>query len=152
MRLPDECGVITNRAIRGGVLDECAENGVVEFEPRVIVDLDLDAKRLRAGLNDGNSLGMTIVGDEKFVSTGSDRMTKRHRFGGGGRFVQKRRVCDIEPSQIGRHRLEIYQRLQTALRQLGLVRGVSSIPAGIFENVSLDNRRRNAVVVARADK
>jgi len=61
MRLPDECGVITNRAIRGGVLDECAENGVVEFEPRVIVDLDLDAKRLRAGLNDGNSLGMTIV-------------------------------------------------------------------------------------------
>src|SRR5438128_12696131 len=107
MRLPDECGVITNRASRGGVLDECAENGVVEFEPQVIVDLDLDAKRLRAGLNDGNSLGMTIVGDEKFVSTGSDRMTKRHRFGGGGGFVQQRGVGDLEPGQVGNHGLEV---------------------------------------------
>ena len=38
------------------------------------------------------------------------------------------------------------------MRDFRLVRGVSRIPAGIFENVSLDDRRRNAAVVAGADE
>ena len=33
-----------------------------------------------------------------------------------------------------------------------MVRGVSGVPAGIFQNVSLDNGRRNAVGVAGADE
>ena len=34
---------------------------------------------------------------------------------------------------------------------LGLIRRVRGVPAGIFENVALDHRRRDAVVVAQTD-
>ena len=42
MRLPDELGVIVDRAIGRGILNKRAENCAVEFELRVIADLDLD--------------------------------------------------------------------------------------------------------------
>src|ERR1041384_224582 len=48
MRLPDELGVIANRAVGRGILHQRAENSVVEFEPRIILDLNLDAERLCA--------------------------------------------------------------------------------------------------------
>ena len=115
MRLPDEIGVVVNGAIRGWVLDECAENGVVEFETRVIVDLDLDPERLRACLDNANRLRMTIVGDEERFSIRCNRVAKRHRFGGGRGFIQQRRVRDIA-SQVRDHLLEIEQ------RRAGLVR------------------------------
>ena len=65
MRLPDELGVIVDRAIGRGILNKRAENCAVEFELRVIADLDLDPERLRACLNDGNRLGMTIIGNKE---------------------------------------------------------------------------------------
>ncbi len=65
MRLSDKLGVIVDRAIGRGILNKRAENCAVEFEPRVIADLDLDPERLRAGLNDGNRLGMTIIGNKE---------------------------------------------------------------------------------------
>ena len=42
MRLLYKFTVIVNPAIGGGILHKRAENGVVEFETRVIADLDLD--------------------------------------------------------------------------------------------------------------
>ena len=56
-------------------------------------------------------------------------MTKRHRFGGGGRFVEQRRVRDIQRGQIGDHRLKIQQRFEPALRDFGLIRRVGGVPA-----------------------
>src|SRR5207247_3909910 len=123
-----------------------------EFETRVIVDLDLNSERLRARLDDSNRLRMTIVGDKKsflvagVTAPGYSGMTKRHRLGGGRGFIEQRRISDVERSQIHDHLLEIEQRLESALSDFGLVRRVSSVPARIFENVSLDNWRRDAVV------
>ena len=42
------------------------------------------------------------------------------------------------------HRLEIQERLKPALRDLGLVRRVLGVPARIFQNISLNHRRRDA--------
>ena len=46
----------------------------------------------------------------------------RHRFGGGGAFVEQRRRRDLHPGEIADHRLEVQQRLEAPLRDLGLVR------------------------------
>ena len=46
--------------------------------------------------------------------------------------------------------MEIQKRFEPALGKLGLIGCVSGIPAGIFENVSLNYRRRDGVGIARA--
>ncbi len=88
MRLLDELGVIVDRPIGRGILNKRAENCAVEFESRVIADLDLDPERLRAGLNDGNRLGMTIIGNKERLPIWNYRVTKRHRFSSSSCFVQ----------------------------------------------------------------
>ena len=96
VRLPDDIGIIVNRTIGRGILDERAKDGAVESKTRVFADLDLDSERLRARLDDGNCLWVTIVGDEEGFPIWRDRMTKRHRFRSGRGFVQQRCVCDVE--------------------------------------------------------
>ena len=81
-----------------------------------------------------------------------DRVTKGHRFCCGSRFIQERRVRDVERGQVGDHGLEIEQGLEPALRDLGLVRRVGGVPAGVFENVSLDDGRHDAIGIAGADE
>ena len=61
-------------------------------------------------------------------------------------------VGDVERGQIGDHRLKIEQRFEPALRDLGLVRRVGRVPTRVFENVSLNHRRRDAIGVAGADE
>ena len=87
--LPDEIGVVINCAIGGGILDECAKGRVVEFEARIITDLNLNPERFRSCLDDGDRLRVAIIGDEKSFSIGNNCVTKRHRFGGGSGFVQQ---------------------------------------------------------------
>ena len=152
MCLLNKLTVIVNRPVRGGILDKCAKNGVVEFELRKIVDLDLDADRLRPGANDFNGLRMAVVRDEKHFPVGNDRMTKRHCFGGGGGFIEKRRVRNIELGKIDNHCLKIKQRFQSALSELSLIGRVSGVPAGIFQNVSLDDWRCDAIRITSADE
>ena len=50
------------------------------------------------------------------------------------------------------HRLEIQQRFEPALGNLRLIRRVLRIPAGIFEDVALNDRRRDAIVIALPDE
>ena len=95
---------------------------------------------------------MTNVGDKKSVPAGHDRVAKRHRFGRRGGFVEHRGIGDIERGQIGDHRLEIEQRFEPALRDFGLIRRVGSVPTGILQNVPLNDRRRDAIGIAGADK
>ena len=87
MRLPNKLAVIINRAIRGGILHERAENGVAEFEMRVVADLNLNSEWFCACLDHRNCLRVNIVSDEERFATPNDCMTKRHRFGCGRRFI-----------------------------------------------------------------
>ncbi len=54
--------------------------------------------------------------------------------------------------QIGDHRLEIQQRFEAALGNLGLIRRVLRVPAGILQNIALDDGGRDAIVIAHADE
>ena len=95
---------------------------------------------------------MTLVGDEErlLARLAADRVGHRHRFGGRRPLVEQRRVRDLQTGEIDHHRLEGQQRLEPSLRDLGLIRRVGRVPAGILEHVALDDRRRDAVVSSRA--
>ena len=79
-------------------------------------------------------------------------MQQRHRFAGRRRFVEQRRRGDLHRRQIAHHRLEIEERFQPALRDLGLIRRVGRVPRRVFEEVSQNHARRDGAVVAHADE
>ena len=54
--------------------------------------------------------------------------------------------------QIAHDGLEVEQRLEPALRDLGLVGRVLRVPARVLQHVALDDRGRDAVGVAHAEK
>ena len=76
---------------------------------------------------------------------------ERHRLGGGGALVEQRRVGGRQPGQVGDHGLEVEQRLEAALGDLGLVGRVGGVPGRVLEHVAPDHRRRDRRVVAQAD-
>src|SRR5882724_8634268 len=147
-----EVCIIVNCAIAGGILDERTENGLVELAPQVIADADLDAERFCACLHNGNRLWVTIVSDKKCFAISSDCMTKRHRFSRSRGFIKQRGIGNLEPRQVGDHGLKIEERFKPALREFSLIRCVSGVPARVFQNVSLNDRRRNAIEIATADE
>jgi len=75
-----------------------------------------------------------------------------HGLGGGGALVEHRGVGDFEPGQVADHRLEVEERLEAALGDLGLVGGVGGVPAGVFKDGPLDDGRDHGVVVAHPDE
>ena len=146
-----EIAVVMHTAVRGGLLHQRAEDPC-RVERFVIADLDLDAERLGAGADDLDRLRMAAPRHEEPALTPLLGPAQRHGLGGGGRLVEQRSVCDRQPGQVGDHRLEVEQRLQPALRDLGLVGRVRRVPAGVLEHVALDHRRGDAAVVAHADE
>ena len=89
VRLPDESSIIINRTVGRRILHQCAEDSLVEFEPRVIVDLNFDAERFCARAHDFDGLRMAILGHEESFPAGSDGVTERHRFGCGRCFIEQ---------------------------------------------------------------
>ena len=95
---------------------------------------------------------MTTFRDEKGTATADHRVAERHRLGRGSRFVEERGVRDLERGQVGDHGLEVEERFEAALRDLGLVGRVGGVPAGIFQDVALDDGRDDAIGITGADE
>ena len=103
-----------------------------------------------ACLHDSNGLRMTIFIDEKFPLLLHNRMAHSHRFGGGGRFIQQRRIRQWQTRQVGHHRLKIQQRFESPLRDLRLIGRVLRVPSRILQDVPQDYRRSDAIVICPA--
>ena len=56
-----------------------------------------------------------------------------------------------QPGQVGDHRLEVEQRLEPALADLGLVGRVGGVPGRVLQHVALDDRRGDRAVVPQPD-
>ena len=67
------------------------------------------------------------------------------------RFVEQGRVGERQAREVRDQRLEVQQRFEPALRDLGLVGGVLGVPTRIFEDVALDHRRNDRVGVTHSD-
>ena len=89
---------------------------------------------------------------KKTLRSGFERVAHGHGLGGGGGLIQQRGIGDVQPGQVADHRLEIQQRLQAALGDFRLIRRVLRVPAGIFQDVALNHRRGDAIVIAHADE
>ena len=75
------------------------------------------------------------------------RVSHVHAFRGRGGFVEQGRIGDVQAGQIDDHLLEIDEGLHAPLGNLRLVRRVGGVPAGILEDVPLDDRRDDRAAV-----
>ena len=135
-----------------GLLEQRREHAVGQALVGV-ADVDVEAERRGAGPHDGDRLRMGAgVDDERGAGLLVDPVAQRHRLGGGGRLVEQRRVRELHPGEVGDHRLEVQERLEAPLGDLGLVRGVRRVPRRVLEHVALDHRRRDGVGVPGAEQ
>jgi hypothetical protein len=147
-----EAGVVVNRTERVGILHQRAKNFIRKLKRLVISNEHFNFERVRTVLDDFDGLRMAGFGDEENVAILFEPVRHRHRFGGGGGFVEHRGIGEVEAGEFTGHCLEIQKRFEAALGNLGLIRRVLRIPAGIFEHAALDDRRCDGVVIAHADK
>ena len=75
-----------------------------------------------------------------------------HGLGRGGGLVEERCVGQGQGGEVGHHGLEVQEGLEAALGDLGLVGRVLRVPAGVLEDVALDDRRGDAVVIPHAQE
>ena len=79
-------------------------------------------------------------------------MQQRHRLGSGRGLVQQRRGGDLHRGQIPHHRLEIEERFQPSLSDLGLIGRIGRVPRGVLEQVPQDDAGRDRAVITHADE
>jgi len=135
-----------------GVLDEDAEAARGRRKRAMVAHDDLDAERLGSGADDVDRLRVAAVGDEEGAVGGGvalpEPVAHHHGLGGRGALVEHRGVGDLEARQVADHRLEVEERLEAALGDLGLVGRVRRVPGGVLEDRPLDDARDQGVVVA----
>ncbi|MNX63641.1 hypothetical protein D3C86_946460 [compost metagenome] len=106
----------------------------------------------RALLDHVDHLGVNVVGHEEEIGLGlGHALGQRHGFGGGGGFIEQGGARQIHAGQVQGELLEVEQRLETALGQLRLIRGVGGVPARVFQDVAQDDVGHVGVVIAHAD-
>jgi hypothetical protein len=147
----DQPGVVAHRAAGARVLRQRAEQRRLG-QARLQVGHDhLEPERPGAGAHHLDRLRVAVrVHHENAVDTGGP-VAQRHRLGGGGGLVEQRGVGDVEAGEVGDHGLEVEQRLEPALGDLGLVGRVRGVPGRVLHHLAADHRRRDGVGVAEAD-
>ncbi len=156
---PRSCSSSTSAAVvaddTGGarVLQEHAEDAVERHVGVRVAHHDVDADRLGAGAHDLDGLRVALVVDEEHVGlVAVDPVQHGHRLGGGGGLVEERRVRHVHCGEVAHHGLEVEERLEATLGDLGLVRRVGGVPGRVLEHVALDHGRRERVGVPLADE
>jgi hypothetical protein len=115
--------VVDDRAVGAGILEQRAEAGRVGIEvgaSPTTTSMPCGTARVRTT---SSVCGWQSLETKKRLRAGIDPhgVEHGHRLGGGGGFVEQRGVGDVEAGQVGDHGLEIEQRFEPALRDLGLV-------------------------------
>ena len=146
----DDGGVVDDGAVGGGVLEEHAADvvaGVVEAV--LIADDDGESESVGARLAHLDRLRVALVRDEKLgLLPAVHRAAHRHRLRGGGTLIEERRVGHGKRGEVADHGLVVEQRLQSALRDLRLVRGVLGVPSRVLEDVAQDDGGNVGAVVS----
>ncbi|MNM74037.1 hypothetical protein D3C81_857860 [compost metagenome] len=152
MQVGDQAAQVADFAAGVRVLQQRAEH-VVAAEVFHFVDRHFEAEGIGAGLHHGDGLRVAVGIDEEHIALGlRHALGQGHGFGGGGGFVEQRGAGQVEAGEVDGQLLEVQQRLQAALGDLRLVRGVGGVPARVFQHVAQDHRGRDGAVVAGADQ
>ncbi len=153
----DDRSDVDDGAVIVRVLQQRAEHLRRVEGPRVgSGDLEPDPERLGAALQHGHGLREDPVRDQEDAAVGRllrrHPMQQRHRLAGRGRLVEQRGSGHGQPGEIGDDGLEVQQRFEAALGDLGLVGRVGCVPARILEHAAANHARGDRVVVAQADE
>ena len=136
-----------------GVLHQHREASVDQVGRVGVADDDLDPERRRARTHDVDRLRMRVGIDEEHTALlRVDPVEHRHGLRGRGALVEERRVREVHAGEVAHHRLEVQQRLEPALTDLGLVGRVRGVPSRVLEHVAQDHGGRDRVVVAEPDE
>mmetsp|Transcript_7428 Transcript_7428/g.12524 ORF Transcript_7428/g.12524 Transcript_7428/m.12524 type:complete len:329 (-) Transcript_7428:549-1535(-) len=143
---------VADMAISAGILEDRAKDGAGVQIIRA-AHCHLDSQRLGAGFHHGDVLRVAVFidkepGDFRFA----DPLRHGHRLGTGGCLVQQRGVGNLKPREVRHHGLEVQQRLQPALRNLGLIGRIGRVPGRILKDVALDRGRRDRPVITLSDQ
>ena len=154
MRRHAQRAVVADGAVGGGILQQRADDVLLlEIEAGGIAHDDVDPARGRARAHHRDRLRVAAavdqVGELPLVLRGC--LGQMHRLGRRRALIEEGGVRDLEPGQVGHHRLEVEQCFEPALRDLGLIRRVRRVPPGVLQHVPLDDGRRDGVVVAHAE-
>ncbi len=143
---------VADGARGAGVLHEHAGDVAVGQALGQVGDDDLDAQPLGAGADDVDGLREGVgVDDERAGGVALRTAYERHGLRGRGALVEQRGVGGRQAGEVGDDGLEVEQRLEPALGDLGLVGRVGGVPGRVLEHVAPDDRRRDRRVVAQAD-
>ncbi|CAG9942264.1 unnamed protein product [Clonostachys rosea f. rosea IK726] len=118
-----------------------------------VTDDKLNAKPLRSGLENLESLGVAVLRNNKGLASALGGVGKSHShgLGGGSGLIKDGGVGDLEAGQVSDHGLEVEQGLETALTDLGLVGSVAGVPRWVLEDVALDDGGDLGTVVASSN-
>ncbi len=149
----DQFAVIEHVTIAGRVLQQRTEVIADIAQFGLIGNHDRDPQRFGTGAQYIEGLRVAVAGGEELLTAFvlAQALAERHRFRRCGGFVQQRGVGNRQAGQVADQGLEIEQRLQTALGNFRLIRGISGVPGRVFQQVAQDWRRCMGVVVTLAD-
>ena len=116
--------------------------------------LQRNAEGLGPGLQHRPGLGKHIGIHQKAAgcAIAAGPKTEAHGLGGRRALIQQRGIGDRQAGELADQGLEIEQRLQAPLGDLGLIGGVGRIPGRVLEHMALQQRRRHGAVVAEPDQ
>ena len=149
--LVDDRARVEDPARGAGVLHQDAGQVTLRQPVGEVRDDHLDAHRLGTGAHHLDGLRQRVgVDDER--SLGPVGATyQRHRLRGGSALVEQRGVGGRQAGQVTDHGLEVHQRLEPSLADLGLVRRVGGVPGRVLEHVAPYDGRSDRPVVTEPD-
>ena len=156
MHSSDLSGQVAHFASRAGILQHEREGlfgGTSSSNAHHFRHHHAIAKWCRTSFQNSAGLGVQISRQHNRVAfAAGGAMGQRHGFCHRGRLIQKGRIGNWQPGQIRYHCLEIHQGFQTPLGDFRLIRRIGRIPAGIFQNVPQNHRRRERAMIAKPDQ
>src|SRR5665647_1124326 len=156
VRLLDQRAQVPQHAGRAGLLHDDTNDVVrrVSGQPAGQVrDHEGQADRVGPALQHGEGLrqALGVHDDDAGLAPLHGSPHQQHGFGDRGRLVQQGGTGDRQRRQVGDHGLEVEQRLQPALADLGLVGRVRRVPAGVLQHVAPNHGGRVGAVVPEPD-
>ncbi|MNE07080.1 hypothetical protein D3C80_996870 [compost metagenome] len=153
MQAGNQAREIADMAVGARILEDRAEHiDGIEIGERVADD-HLPAERGSTGLDQRDGLRVAIGIDKEGGRLGfGDALAHGHCFGSGRRFIEQRCVGDIKAGQVADHGLVVQKRFETTLADFRLVGRIGRVPGWIFQNIALDDRRRDRAVITLTDQ
>lgn len=127
--------------------------GVVPVELRWSADDKVDSEGVALRLDDVDDLWESGFADEVLISLSVEHIVRQlASLSGRGGFVEKGGVCDVHVGEFHDSSLEVEERLESSLGDLGLVWSVRGVPLRVLKNISSDNTRGIRSIISLSDK